>query len=173
MKEKFRKHIGTHVEHQRLVLKKNGQPICEMSDNRRKLGFYSVVSGMEIHIIDTDPFSLSRGGGLTDTSLVQKYRMDDEVYDKKAGTIRDFIRNKRKTDPNYKMKPLSTPQSAAAAAGLPQIEGLVSKKEVPGADSVSGVTVGARCEVEPGARRGVVSFVGEIPQISAGGYWVS
>jgi hypothetical protein len=58
------------VDHQRLILKQSGETLCELSDNKRMLGFYSVSSGMEIHIIDTDPFSLSRGGGLTDTSLV-------------------------------------------------------------------------------------------------------
>jgi hypothetical protein len=60
-----------------------------MSDDTKKLGFYSVVSGNEIHIIDTDPFSLSRGGGLTDVSLIEKYRMDDEVYEKRANTMRE------------------------------------------------------------------------------------
>lgn len=73
VKEKFRTHIGTPVDHQRLILKDNGRVICEMADNNRMLGYYSVSSGMEIHIIDTDPFSLSRGGGLTDVSLVQVY----------------------------------------------------------------------------------------------------
>jgi hypothetical protein len=28
--------------------------------------------------LDTDPFSLSRGGGLTDTSLIEKYTMSEE-----------------------------------------------------------------------------------------------
>jgi hypothetical protein len=42
----------------RLILKEKGQQICEMWDNTKMLGFYSVKSGMEIHIIDTDPFSL-------------------------------------------------------------------------------------------------------------------
>ena len=76
-----------------------------MSDNSKMLGFYSVVSGNEIHIIDTDPFSLSRGGGLTDTSLVEKYRMTDDAYDKRKGTMRDYIREQRKIDPNFKLKP--------------------------------------------------------------------
>ena len=80
VKEKFRTHIGTSVDHQRLILKRDGEMVCEMSDNSRKLGFYSVVSGNEIHVVDTDPFSLSRGGGLTDTSLIDKYKMDDETY---------------------------------------------------------------------------------------------
>ena len=103
VKGKFRTHIGTHVEHQRLILKDQGRVVCEMADNSKMLGFYSVTSGMEIHVIDTDPFSLSRGGGLTDTSLVEKYRMSDEVYDKKSGTMRDFIRKKREANPDFKL----------------------------------------------------------------------
>jgi Ubiquitin-like domain len=45
------------------------------------LGFYGVESGMEIHVVDADPFSMSRGGGLEDVSLVKKYRMSEEDYD--------------------------------------------------------------------------------------------
>lgn len=121
------------------------------------LGFYSVVSGMEIHIIDTDPYSLSKGGGLTDTSLVQKYKMSDDAYDRRSGTMRDYIREQRKKDPNFSLKP-AKPQKEE---GPP-----------PGADSVSGVAVGNRCEVAPGARRGTVKFVGEVAEIKSGGYWV-
>jgi tubulin-folding cofactor B len=86
------------------------------------LGFYGVESGMEIHIVDTvstemcyhmchharnymcvfhdnnvlmqDPFSISRGGGLEDVSLVQKYTMTEEEYENRPGTLRDWIRKK-------------------------------------------------------------------------------
>jgi len=162
VKERFRKHIGTPVEHQRLILKDQGVPICEMPDNHRMLGFYSVVSGQEIHVIDTDPFSLSRGGGLTDVSLVEKVRMTDEDYDKRKGTMREFIRNQRAKDPNYKLKPKSTPESV--------FEGMAAAPP-PGPESVEGVVVGARCEVMPGKRRGVVKFVGEVEGLKAG-HWV-
>ena len=37
---------------------------------------------------DDDPFSLSRAGGLEDTSKVAKYRMSEEDYDKREGTLR-------------------------------------------------------------------------------------
>ena len=37
-----------------------------------------------------------------------------------------------------------------------------------GADSVVGITVGSRCQIMPGARRGTVAFVGEIEQLKAG-----
>jgi len=56
VKEKFRKHIGTPVEYQKLILKEHGHQICEMWDNTKMLGFYSVTSGMEIHIIDTGTY---------------------------------------------------------------------------------------------------------------------
>jgi len=29
-----------------------------------------------------------------------------------------------------------------------------------------------RCEVRPGTRRGAVAFVGEIPELGTGGYWI-
>ncbi len=48
----------------------------------RPLGYYGVQNGNEIHVVDTDPHSLSRDGGLDDLSQVQKYRMSDEDYDK-------------------------------------------------------------------------------------------
>lgn len=150
-----------------MILKENGHTIGELSDNSRMLGYYSVQSGMEIHIIDHDPFSLSRNGGLTDVSLVEKYKISDEAYDKRKGTMREFIRNKRKDDPNFKLQPKKPSVMGAGAAASEE-----EPKEVPGVESVQGVEVGQRCEVMPGARRGTVRFVGEIAEIPAGGYWV-
>ncbi len=162
VKEKFRTHIGTPVDYQQLILKDQGHVVGELADNNRKLGFYSVQSGMEIHIIDHDPFSLSRNGGLSDVTLVEKYKMSDEAYEKRSGTMREYIREQRKLNPNYKV---------GAKSGDPTAP--TEPKEVPGPESVEGITVGARCEVNPGARRGTVRFVGEIAEISAGGPWVS
>ena len=174
VKERFRLHIGTPMEHQRLILKDAGRVVCEMSDNNRMLGFYSPVSGNEIHVIDTDPFSLSRNGGLTDTSLVEKYRISDENYDKRTNTIRQYMKDQRKKDPNFKMKPMSTPATAAAAGGAAAgfLPGeLTVGGPPPGPESVEGIAVGARCEVMPGARRGCVKFVGESEALKAG-FWV-
>ena len=162
VKEKLRKHFGTPVEHQRLVYKVDGRVAAEMNDDNRMLGFYSVESGQEIHVIDTDPFSLSRGGGLTDVSLVEKYRMSDEAYEKRSGTIREWIKNKRKEDPNYKMKPKGM-QMGLGNKGAPE-----QQEEIPGPESVAGVEVGKRCQVMPGKRRGVVKFVGDVPEIKPG-----
>ena len=101
--------------------------------------------------------------------------MSDDAYDKRSGTMRDYIRKQRETDPNFKLKPnaqaaamnrKNAAHHAAAAAAEPSAP-------PPGAESVEGMAAGMRCECNPGARRGEVKFVGEIPQIAAGGHWVS
>ena len=169
VKERFKLHIGTPVDHQRLILKDNGRVIGELTDNSKMLGFYSVVSGNELHVIDTDPYSLSRGGGLTDVSLVEKYRMDDETYNKRSGTMREWIREKRAKDPNYKLKPKGiTTMGAAAPPGTSEKE---NEGPPPGIESVEGVSIGDRCEIQPGARRGTVRWVGE-SEVLKPGYWV-
>jgi tubulin-folding cofactor B len=125
------------------------------------LGFYSVESGMEIHVIDTDPFSLSRNGGLTNTALVEKYKMTDDDYSKRKGSVRQFIQDKRKQDPNWKPgKAKQTTMGVAPAEELPT-----------GPETVQGIEVGARCQVMPGERRGTVKFVGEVEKLKEG-YWV-
>ena len=43
---------------------------------------------MQIHVIDTDPGSASVGGWLEDTSLIEKYKMSDEEYNKRENTYR-------------------------------------------------------------------------------------
>lgn len=43
-----------------------------------------------LHIIDTDPLSLSANGWLEDTSKVQKYEMSDEAYAERENTYRKF-----------------------------------------------------------------------------------
>jgi tubulin-folding cofactor B len=142
------------------VLKDQGHKVCDLSDNNKKLGFYSVQSGMEIHIIDNDPYSLSRGGGLTDVSLIQKYKMAEEDYDKRKGTMREYFREQKEKNPNFKVG-----MKASAASSEP-------KGPPPGLESVEDVKLGDRCEVKPGGRRGTVRYIGEIEEISAGGYWV-
>ena len=42
-----------------------------------------------------DPFSLSRNGGLDDVSNVKKYRMSEEEYDKRSGTLREWIKKEK------------------------------------------------------------------------------
>ena len=41
----------------------DGNLLARMLDETKPLGYYGVTSGMNIHVVDTDPFSLSRDGG--------------------------------------------------------------------------------------------------------------
>jgi tubulin-folding cofactor B len=166
VKDRFQKHIGTPPQYQRLILKDQfGNAMCELSDDSRKLGFYSPQSGMEIHVIDTDPYSLSRNGGLTDVSLVEKYKISEEAYDTRKGTMRDYIREQRKTNPNFKLK--------AASINTTSDDSEQKAPESYDAETVKGIEVGNRCEVQPGARRGTVKFIGEIVlEEKSKGFWV-
>ena len=45
----------------------SGALLARMLDDDRMLGYYGVQSGMTIHVVDNDPFSLSRDGGCVNT----------------------------------------------------------------------------------------------------------
>jgi len=179
VKHKLHRHSGTPAFSQRLILKDGGVPIANLDDDSKMLGYYSPESGMELHIIDTDPFSMSRGGGLEDESQVQKYRMSEEDYDKRQGTVRDWIKQQKLKDPNWQPpKPkmgMGNPwakQDPAAAAAAAAAEAAAAEVDL-GPESVKGVEVGMRCECQPGGRRGEVAFVGEVPKLGlGGGFWV-
>jgi len=173
LKQRLHAHCGTPAEFQRLILKDGEHPIAHLDDDSKMLGFYSVESGMTIHIIDEDPYSLSRGGGLEDTSLIQKYRMTEEAYEQRSGTLREWIREQKAKDPNWK-----PPKANMMAGGNPwaaQPNGTTAEAAKPqevGPETVEGIEVGMRCEVMPGGRRGEVAFVGEVEGLSGGGHWV-
>lgn len=38
-----------------------------------------------MHVIDLDPSSVTSGGWLEDTSLVEKYKISEEAYNKREG----------------------------------------------------------------------------------------
>lgn len=44
-----------------------------------------------LHIIDLDPSSVTSGGWLEDTSLVEKYQISEEAYDKRDGKFFFFF----------------------------------------------------------------------------------
>mmetsp|Transcript_28415 Transcript_28415/g.87913 ORF Transcript_28415/g.87913 Transcript_28415/m.87913 type:complete len:350 (+) Transcript_28415:93-1142(+) len=167
VKARLHLHHGTPAASQRLVLRDGGVDICQLDDDAKMLGFYNVVSGMEIHVVDVDPHSISRGGALENTALVEKYRMDDETYEQRKGTVREWIKEQKAADPNWKPpKP-----NGAAAMGNAKSAPSAPAGPPPTAADAAHVEVGSRCQVQPGARRGVVRFCGEVPGMPEG-IWV-
>ncbi|EEF33219.1 tubulin-folding cofactor B [Ricinus communis] len=151
VKEKLWRKCGTSVNSMTLQLYDDtNSKICDLSDDSRPLGFYSPLDGYRIHVIDVDPSSVTSGGWLEDTSLVEKYTISEEAYEKRGGTFRKF-----------KEKLVSQNPSA--------FEPKITENYME--DLCANIKLGDRCEVEPGAKRGIVKFVGRAESL-APGFWV-
>ncbi|KAH8054080.1 hypothetical protein JL721_10576 [Aureococcus anophagefferens] len=139
VKARLHLHHGTPADMQRLTLRDGGVDLCAMDDDSKMLGFYSVTSGMEIFVRDVDPHSISRNGALENTDLVDKYRMDDETYEARKGTVR-VDQGAEGADPNWKPpKPNGATNFAnAKTAALPA--------DVPTDADAAHVVLGGRCE---------------------------
>ncbi|XP_031258504.1 tubulin-folding cofactor B [Pistacia vera] len=151
VKDKLWKKCGTSVDSMRLELYDDtNSKVSDLTDNSRPLGFYSPLNGYRLHVIDLDPSSVTSGGWLEDTSLVEKYTISEEEYRKRDGTFRKF-----------KEKMQSQNSSA--------FENKISDNYME--DLCANIKVGDRCEVDPGAKRGVVKFAGRAESL-APGFWV-
>jgi tubulin-specific chaperone B len=130
-----------------------------MIDDSKKLGFYSPRHGMRVHVVDHDPMSLSRGGGLDDVSQVEKYVMSEEDYDKRSNTLRSWKREQLKKNPHFKFSDMLPGAKSAEPAVDWDDDALLE-----------GFAVGMRCSVTPGDRRGEVAFVGRVDDKK--GVWI-
>lgn len=107
VRDKIYQQTGTKPHFQHLqILSSPGvfPPLFEIlpeQDNTRMLGYYSLNHGVTVHCIDLDPHSGSKGGGYEDTSLVKKYVMSDEEYNKRKGTLRDWGRQQKEKDSTF------------------------------------------------------------------------
>lgn len=127
-----------------------GVKVCDVNDNSRPLGFYSPQYGYRLHISDLDPSSVTSGGWLEDTSLVEKYTISEEAYNKLDSNARKFREKMISQNANANEKKASDNNMEYLCESI---------------------KVGDRCEVAPGERRGVVKFVGKADTV-APGYWV-
>lgn len=176
VKEKIYRHCGTKPDSMTLSLVHAGQPI-ELTDESRPLGYYGVTHGQTLYVGDTDPFSLARNGGLEDLSLVQKYEMSEDEYAKRENTVRRYKADQLAKDPNW--KPPSGPTSFLGTPMMPapettnnnnQQQQQAAKSNPASVADARHLTIARRCEVQPGARRGTLVFLGPVPELD-GGFW--
>jgi tubulin-folding cofactor B len=157
----------------------------------RKLGYYGARTGWRLHLLDHDERSLAATGWLEDTSKVEKYVMADEEYDRREGTYRSYRRQRLAEDPTWTLEGEMKARRAALAAGKAAGGGGGAEGGQEGqgagaccgagaaagaggtaaASSAAGISVGDRCSVAPGDRRGIVAFVGPAPDLGPGD-WV-
>ncbi|KAL1333110.1 hypothetical protein HN51_061870 [Arachis hypogaea] len=151
VKDKLWRKTGTSVESMHLELYDDARnKIADLTDNFKPLGSYLPIDGFCLHVVDLDPSSVTSGGWLEDTSLVEKYTISEEAYNKREGTFRKY---KEKLTPK-------TPSTIEAKIPDTHME-----------DLCANIKVGSRCEVEPGEKRGVVKFVGRAEPLGPG-FWV-
>ena len=110
VKHKIHQKTGTAPHFQSLRLKCSGQVLfaidaADTSFDHYKLGYFFGDelgnAGLEIRCIDTNPLSGSANGMYEDTTLVEKYRMTDEDYDRRKGTLRDWGRAQKEKDERF------------------------------------------------------------------------
>lgn len=126
---------GTSPSNQQLVVYQGNESLGPLqAENAQSL----LRSGMRIHCIDDNPFSISRGGALENTELVKKFELSEEQYNSRPKTLRAWARAQQVENPDFTLGQVQTYNKA----------------------SVSHCVVGERCQVEPGKRRGVVMWTG-------------
>ncbi|CAI5457726.1 unnamed protein product [Closterium sp. Yama58-4] len=158
VKEQLQVHTGTAVSAMQLQLFSASSKSSETDtllhsglEDIRLLGYYSPQNGYRLHVIDTDPTSAAASGWLDDTSLVEKYTISEEDYEKRDDSVRRFKQQL------YSARPDLAPQPGTSADFM--------------ADIAATIKVGDRCEVDPGGKRGSVAFVGTV-DVLPNGFWV-
>ncbi|XWS65684.1 hypothetical protein CRYUN_Cryun05aG0134500 [Craigia yunnanensis] len=122
-------------------------------DDSRPLDFYSPLDGFLIHIIDVEPSSVTSGGWLEDTSLVEKYSISEDEYNKRSSTLRKFKGKMVSQSPSaFRNKESIFYYIYVYIFDVGQLHGRPLCK-------YSRLDLGDRCEVEPREKRGVVKYV--------------
>jgi tubulin-folding cofactor B len=130
-----------------------------------------IYSGCRVHCIDTNEWSASARGALENVALVKKFRMNDDDYDQRPNTLRSWARLQKQVNPDFTF---ASHAAAKRRTNVTAYATTAAKQDVTVTDytaaSVAHCTLGSRCELTPGQRRGVVSWTGQLD--TAKGYWV-
>eukprot|EP00756_Hemistasia_phaeocysticola_P037502 Hpha_TRINITY_DN16700_c2_g2::TRINITY_DN16700_c2_g2_i1::g.79152::m.79152/K17262/TBCB, CKAP1, ALF1; tubulin-folding cofactor B len=155
MKWKIQTFFGSDCSMMLLQLKdRDGRVVYDNMEDDKMLGYYSPKDGWTVHVLDLDPSAESKCRGWTDTSLVEKYVMSEEDYNKRENSVRVAKQKER-------AKLLAEGKITEPKAADPEAH----------AEEAAKMNVGDRCSVFPGDRRGVVRYVGKIPELKPG-WWV-
>lgn len=142
----------------------------------RPIAYYGLDHhGVRVHCIDQNQFSISARGALENTALVDKYVMSDADYEQRKGTIRHWATEQKQQDPSFTLQRHAVQHRQLQEAkkchklGQPLPNGFVwneatqqveATAEDFGLASVAHCTIGSRCEIQPGGRRGRIAWVG-------------
>jgi len=153
VKEALSRKFGTLPEYMKLkLIRTNGeeQPLTNF-DEERSLKELKIEDLDTIHVIDLNPNSTLVQTNFDDLSTVKKYEISEEDYMKRSDNARKF-RQKIMSDPNYK-------------AMIEANQGPTYEEEA------AQISLGQRCLLGDGFRRGEVVFVGIVKELGYG-FWI-
>lgn len=131
-------------------------------EGRQLVGDDTLLGSLElpkralIHVLDTDPQSISRDGGLDDDSRIQKYEMSEEDYNARENTVRAWKRRQQEQEQRWKLthqhlaekeKQQQEQQNQQGGDANPSKE---DQKQETMEEVRQRIKVGDRCEVSPG-----------------------
>ena len=123
-----------------------------MSDPDATLGSYNPCEGMTVHVIDESGQTIR--DEFSDVSKVEKYEISETAYNQRDDTFRAFkARMQAAGNPNFVNN---------------QDESIYEDFMKEEAEAIS---VGSRCQLNVGDRRGEVAYVGKVKGKGAG-FWI-
>ena len=142
VKEQLERKFGTAADGMKLELKDTKeQPVCAMDDDTQTLAFYNPQANYTIHVVDES--GQVQMNQFDDVSGVEKYKISEENYAKRGDNFRSFKQKMMAANPNF-----MNAQGESSYADFMK-------------DEAEKVTVGSRCQLTVGNRRGEVKYVGK------------
>lgn len=157
IKQNLYSYFATPSEEMRLELyDPSGVKLAAEMEGERPLGYYQCRDECRIHCIDLRP--AAQIANYEDVSQVEKFEISEEAWLKREDNVRAF-----------KQRMLAEQAKAREAAGMPPLTPSVDENSYK--DAAEAMSVGDRCQCQPGDRLGTVRYVGRIAALKPG-YWV-
>jgi len=145
IKASLEKRVGTSAGYMDLVLKdSHGETICALNNDEASLGSYGPQDGYILHVIDTNPLSITKQLS-EENPDVPKYKIEEDKYAARPDTFAKFKQNNPAL---FKPKPKVDDELEAEQAAK--------------------INVGNRCQVLKTKIRGEVKYVGKVPEKGPG-----
>jgi tubulin-folding cofactor B len=146
LKEEVERRYGSKLNFLKLGLfDRAGTKVADLEEDFRTLNYYGVQDGYNVYIKDTNPHSIHKE--IEDLDKVQKYKISEEDYGKLPESFRKW-RKKYHPKAGKECDPaMFDPEYMKAEA--------------------EAVPLGHRCRT-PDGHRGVVAYVGKIPDLGVG-----
>lgn len=156
IKDRLSRLAGTNIQYMQLLL--NGH--IELTTGTLQQ-YNPNIHGDYIHIVDNDPYSNAKNGAYEDLSQVKKYVMSDAEYAKRTDSVRAFKLAQQQQRQADETAGLKAPTMIKTGMTEQNSEfGLETEEQIR-----QRIHVGDRCSVSPGDRRGVVRYIGLVPEL--------